>query len=334
MLAQVRRAHQTVSAATLAPLLRQAEHRGIDRATLLAAVGIADPADSARVPYDRVTALWNEAARRSADAAFGVHAAVRAGEGVFDVVEYAALSSPTLAEALHQLCRYQRIVTEVATFTLHGSVLRLGYNLSPEAPPPSRHASEYLLACVLHKARQATQRPLARVVRFRHAAPADATEQQRFFACRLAFAQPFDQIEFDTGALQSELVRADPALRAILDRHARTLLSQIPDDDRLTTRLHRWLVANLTQESVGRAAAHLGLSERSLQRRLHDEGETFASVLDRARRGEAMRLLGDQRLAIAEIAFLLGFSEASAFHRAFKRWTGTTPSAHRATRSS
>jgi AraC-like DNA-binding protein len=320
----------TVSAFTLAPLFRHAATLGIERAQLLTAVGLTALERDDQVRYDTVTALWNHAAQLSGDTAFGVHAAETLTPGLFDVVEYAALNAATLADALAQLCRYQRLVTQVARYQLDGGRLRLTYDLGESATAPSRHASEYLLATVVVKARQATglARPV-RAVHFRHAKPARSDEQRRLFDCALVFDQAHDELQLEPAALAAELVRADPALRAVLDRHAQALLAELPDDARATTRVSRWLASNLTAASIGGAAAHLGLSERSLQRRLREEDTSFEAVLEAARRHEAQRLLADERLAIAEIAFLLGFSEASAFHRAFKRWTAATPAAFR-----
>jgi AraC-like DNA-binding protein len=324
----------TVSASTLTPLFRHAATLGLGREELLASVGLHALAPADRVGYDLVTALWNRAAAASGDDAFGVHAAAALPPGLFDVVEYAALSATTLCEALTQLCRYQRLVTEVARYTLDGETLRLDYELGAATVRPSRHASEYLLAVVVEKARQATglARP-ARAAHFRHARPAKSSEQRRSFGCPLQFDSPYDQIVLDPSALAAGLVRADPALRAVLDRHAQALLAELPDDGRAQSRVSRWLVGSLPSATIGAAAAHLGLSERSLQRRLREEGTGFDALLDQTRQREAQRLLADGRLAVAEVAFLLGFSEPSAFHRAFKRWTAATPATFRKRRS-
>jgi hypothetical protein len=138
----------TVVASSLAPLFRHAASFGLSREKLLASLGMrALPAD--RIGYDIVTALWNRAAELSGDDAFGVHAAETLPPGLFDVVEYAALSAANLGEALAQLCRYQRLVTDVARYTLEGDTLRLRYELGETVLTPSRHASEYLLAGVV-----------------------------------------------------------------------------------------------------------------------------------------------------------------------------------------
>jgi AraC-like DNA-binding protein len=224
-------------------------------------------------------------------------------------------------------------VTEVATYELDGAVLRLRYALGRNLAPPSRHASEFLLACVLQKARGATGvavRPDA--VCFRHAAGPELGEHRRFFAAPLRFGCDLDEIHLAPAALALPLVRADQGLRAVLDRHATDLLEKLPREELWSARLVAWLSAHLQggEATLTTAARHFNLQARALQRQLQNEGETFESLIDQVRRTEALRLLQTSRLPIAEISFLLGFSEPSAFHRAFKRWTGGTAAAYRA----
>jgi AraC-like DNA-binding protein len=317
-----------VSIGTLVPLFAQAERLGLGKPQLAAAVGLDD--EAGHVPYDLVTALWQYAARRTADAAFGVHAAEGAPHGVFDVLEYAALASFTVGEALERLCRYHRLLTEVATFSLHAEVLRLSYRLGANRLPPSRHASEYLLACITHKVRAASGAVPERV-EFRHRAPRQLASHRRVFACAVAFEAEHDQIAYAPASFAMPLPRADPALRSILDRHAAALLDRLPKDELFGVRVGRWLCDHLAtgDATLRRAAAHFRISERGLQRRLEAERESFETLLERTRRSEAERLLADRKISIGEISFLLGFSGASAFHRAFKRWTGRTPAAYR-----
>jgi AraC-like DNA-binding protein len=319
----------------LEPLFLQAERAGVARRVLLAATGLPEEIahqPHSQIPYDAVTALWREAALRTGDAAFGVHAAEGAPPGVFDVTEYAAVSSATLRDALLQVCRYQRLLTEVATYELCGEVLRLRYALGNITTPPSRHASEYLLACVLQKARHATgvaAVPLA--VCFRHAAAPEQTEQRRFFAAPLHFSADSDELRFTPATLALPLLRADARLRSVLTRHAEDLLAKLPQQDRLSARVGKWISQTLQRGTVtlSSAARHFGVPVRRLQHQLRSEGETFESLLDRARHSEALRLLIESRLPIAEISYLLGFSQPSAFHRAFKRWTGRTAASYR-----
>jgi AraC-like DNA-binding protein len=124
-------------------------------------------------------------------------------------------------------------------------------------------------------------------------------------------------------------------LSRVVEHHAEALLAARPEPhEAVIQRVRRHLVAALhetgAEATLSAVATKLHMSVRSLQRRLSDEGSTFDDVLEDTRRDLALRYLSDSKIAIAEVAYLLGYSEPSAFHRAFKRWTGKTPAQARA----
>ena len=127
---------------------------------------------------------------------------------------------------------------------------------------------------------------------------------------------------------------ADAELSAILARHAQHLLEQLPPVNDFVAHVRRLVAEELAggDPSAEHIAARLHMSARTLRRRLQEHGARHKLLLDELRRELAIRYLSEERLEIAEVAFLLGFSEASAFHRAFKRWTGRTPSDYRESR--
>ena len=125
---------------------------------------------------------------------------------------------------------------------------------------------------------------------------------------------------------------SDPALAACFDRHIQKLLGREPAaPERVARRVRAFLLEEVQRgaPTLQTAAAHLRTSPRTLKRRLQEEGTTFQDLLDSVRCDLAKRYLEEPRLALGEVSFLLGFSEPSAFHRAFKRWTGKTPLAYR-----
>jgi AraC-like DNA-binding protein len=135
-------------------------------------------------------------------------------------------------------------------------------------------------------------------------------------------------IELDTTFVDRENPKADPALSRVIERHAESLLAGRPNPVASTPERVRQLFASaLGEGEVGLSsiAQKLKMSERSLQRRLADEGVSFDSLLDEVCRELAQRYLADPKIAVSEVAYLLGYSEPSPFHRAFKRWTGKTP---------
>ena len=128
---------------------------------------------------------------------------------------------------------------------------------------------------------------------------------------------------------------ADPGLSRNVTAHAEQLLAALaPAAEMLTAQVRRQLTEGMANEpmTLSQVARRLHLSERSLQRRLEAEGTRFAQLVDEVRRELALRYIADERLAPGEVAYLLGFAEPSPFHRAFKRWTGTTPLAARRAR--
>src|SRR5262249_51637173 len=131
--------------------------------------------------------------------------------------------------------------------------------------------------------------------------------------------------------LEIPLLRADAALQAILEAQVMAVIEKLPRGEATTDAVRRYLAGGLGdgQPTLEQIAPRLHMSPRTLHRRLEEEGTSFRQVLSEVRRELAARHLSEGRLAIGEIAFLLGFSEPSAFHRAFKRWTGHAPLAWR-----
>ncbi len=127
----------------------------------------------------------------------------------------------------------------------------------------------------------------------------------------------------------------DPHMVHAAERHLRRLLGQLPPDDAFATRARRALLEELRrgEPTLDRLAARLRTSERTLQRRLSGEGTSLQALLDNLRRALSLRHLAESTESSAEIAFVLGVSEVSAFHRAFKCWTGSTPAAYRQARA-
>ena len=127
----------------------------------------------------------------------------------------------------------------------------------------------------------------------------------------------------------------DPALRSVLEQHAAVLAARIPQEDGVTREVCRMLATRMAEgemqiETVARA---LGASTRSLQRRLAKAGLSFQELLEHTRRDAASEYLSNSQLSIGEVAYLLGYSEPAAFHRAFKRWHGITPREFRTLRN-
>ncbi len=310
--------------------------RGVDPARLLAAAQVereqlGDP--DAELPTLLQQRLWLEAPRLTNDDAFGLHLGETLQPHDAGGLGFAVRSSATLGEAYARIARYLRVVHPEAGLEVVEAGLRaLVRHVPPASSNPPRHAVEFTL-CVLHQVGRTEVGPRFRVreVRFRHPAPERIDEHTRIFACPIRFQQPHDELELEREQLALPFMRAEPALCEVLDRHLRELVERMPSTKSFLDRVRAALVDELRdgEPTIERLAARLHMSERSVQRHLQREGSSLQALLAEVRSALAIRYLTERRESIAEVAFLLGFSEVSTFHRAFKRWTGVTPAAYR-----
>jgi AraC-like DNA-binding protein len=232
------------------------------------------------------------------------------------------------------------LVHDAAVFTLRDvpGGLRVEHAFRIAGAVQSRHSAEFTIASVLIVGSQMRGAALPALdVAFRHARPSSEranAELLRCFGRAPTFAQPMNAITLAASDVDVPVPSADPLLSRVVERHAEDLLKKLPQlEETATDRVQRMLSRALGEGDVTLAAIarRLHMSERSVQRKLAEEGTSFDTLLDAMRRDLATRYLADPKIGIAEVAFLLGYSEPSPFHRAFKRWTGSTPSEARRT---
>jgi AraC-like DNA-binding protein len=329
----------TVSARIGAMVVHAAAARGVEPERLCELTGfdVASAKDpDERIPLAVETQLWDEAARLTGDDAFGLHVAAGIRPGVFDVLDYACRTAPTLRVSFERLIRYNRLEHDIAVFSYveRGSVGRLEHRFRIPGIEPSRQAAEFTMASIVVIGGQILGEALRpRAVEFRHTAPRETVEHLRAFGVEPRFGCEANALELDREVLERPVPNADPALSRIIVRQAEALLAARPEVVETTAdRVRRLLVASLGEGDVTLAgmADKLRMSERTLQRRLAEEGLTFEDLVEQQRKELALQYLADVKLAVSEVAYLLGYSEPSAFHRAFKRWTGMTPKELRA----
>lgn len=235
-------------------------------------------------------------------------------------------NSPTVGAALRNACRYFGVQTTGAVMHLEveGHDARLTYGIHDPAIAIHEQNTLATFGLLFRMCRAGTGDPgwAPREVQLRHSRPARLAPQAAFFRCPMMFGQPYDALVLDPAELRRPLVRANTRLLPEIMRSANALLPHQPFDDRLRGVLAMSLRGG--EIDLAGAASRMGISVRTLQRQLQARGQSFQALVDDTRLALARRYLEDTSLPLTEIAFALGYSELSAFSRAFRRWAGHT----------
>lgn len=314
-------------------LLEYAEECGIDRGELLRLASItpanlADP--DTRLPLSALLRLWRAILERQEGIAIGVRIGSTCRATRLGLVGYAMYYSRDLLEALHRFSRHIRIISEAVQFEIvsDGERTTLSFIAHPSLLA-LRHPVEAQLAAVLTVGREITQSdlvPLAIQLPFPN--PGDSKEHREVFRCPVHFSQPDAAIVLATSQMRLPIKAADPTLSGYLEELASSTLKSLgAPNENFVDAVRRVLWSELPggKPNLWRTASGLGVSARTLQRRLREGGTSYSAVLEELRREFAGDLLADKKLAVSDVAFLLGYSEPSAFQRAFRRWRGLSP---------
>lgn len=331
---------ETNSTASLRVVLTALERHGRCVDEELARVGLTRreaQAVDGRVPRAAYCALWTRLAEVSRDPDCGLALARTQETGIMGVLEYVAISAPTLREGCERLTRYGRLLHDggIHEFRIERRGACLAYHLG--AVPPTRAQIDWSFAYVLWRARAVTGQQIDPLeFRVHYPRPASTEALASVFRCPIVFDQSAVELWLPAEMLDLRLDRSDPQLAALMARFAERELARLPTGGAFRSRLQQAITSRLGDGGQPRLAAvarALSMSTRSLQRRLGQEGTSFSDMVSQVRLGLAAGHLAEDRLAISEIAFLLGYSSLSAFHRAFKRAHGCTPAAYRQARS-
>ena len=297
---------------------------GVDGPTLL---GPPPAGSHGQVPMPLWQSLLQRADRALQRPALGLEIAAGISPRHFGVVGYAALACTTLGEALQRLERFHALVYDVnpAQLRLEGEQVIVEWGIACGCP--GQLVDETGVAALVQLARNMTGQALpVSAVHFVNPPPADLAPYTAFFGCPVRFAQRSTRIVLPLHYLQLPLRQADPALLALLDAQAEGFLRQ-QQQGGLLQQCQQALIPLLRdgRASLADLASQLHRSPRTLQRHLGEQGLSFQQLLDDTRRQLAEGYLQDAQLPLSEIAALLGFSEQSAFSRAFAKWHGQSP---------
>lgn len=326
----------TVAASVVIDMLQYLEHAGHAPAEVCRAAGIDDAIlarPDARVPGSRVERLWTEAERRTGDPLVGLHMAEVFHPAALDIVGYVLLTCRTVGEMLERAVRYAGLLNDGMRVELVHEPTR-SYARIVIIPHVDNHlerdARQMVDSWWVGLARQLRLVPATPVmpveVWFTHRV-ADPAEHRRILGAPLRFGAAENRFYLARADLARPIPSANPALFAVFDQHAEQVLRTLGAGSTAAGRVARLVAERLRGRvpPIGEIAAAAAMSARQLQRALQAEGRTYQQVLDDVRCALARRLLAEERHSVSQIAFLVGFSEPAAFHRAFKRWTGITP---------
>lgn len=314
-------------------LLHNLRFVGVDPDRVRRAIGLdaADVASTARVPWSTVHRLLVTAEELSGDRLIALHAAE---PGSRDLLSYFIATQPTVERALTELARFLEVsLDDVRVAIEHRAAdAVVVFDVWPEATETARHLREYLAGViVVDLARFSGGRFRPVEVTFPHARAGAAAEYERVLRCRVRFGSARFAIVVATAMLATPLDTQSPEVAAVLRAAAERQLGAAalaPVRQRVATAL-RVALARGDDTTPNAVAKRLAMSHRTLQRRLEDEGTSFRALRDDARRERALERLADASFTLGEIAAEMGFADIGAFHKAFRRWTGTSPHAYR-----
>lgn len=332
--------HARVALRTLRPLAGYLRHIGEDPARLFAELGI-DPLglfdSNASIPHPLLLDIWRRAEERCNDPDLGLRVLARIDIRLLErlphetewIVLQMFVASATLRDALARFARYfpisfygSEIVVDCRDRAVHVRHIVLG------APRVPRSFSEFIVGLLARSIYELTARPVKpREIRFVHPPPPSTEEAERILPAPVRYSTGEDVIVLGEADLDVPLRTPNAALIPSLERHGDELLAKLPPLESFLDRVRALIAAELGggNPNAEHIARSMQMSVRTLARRLEELGTSHKALLDEVRASLARRYLVEDRRLVSDVATLLGFSEVSAFHRAFRRWYGCSP---------
>jgi AraC-like DNA-binding protein len=314
------------------PLLGFLENEGFDLKTILDRAGIPRSAleePKTRFPKGNLEALWQVASEATGDPAVALRVSTMVQPNTLGIIGYLASASESGRNAFELVKDLTPLLWEDVECDLESdgevAFIRCNTGCNPQA---SRFTREYAIGLTVTMSRVLGARrsdPLE--ARFSFCAPAHADEYERILRLPVRFDAGEDGVLFPISMMDQLNPSADATLRQLLERYAADQLARIPTSARFSQRVRACILSMLPLDSLSAAAvaAQFSMGSRTLRRRLQDEATSYQEILDDVRAELARHYLTKEKRGINEVAFLLGFSDPSAFTKAFHRWTGQTP---------
>lgn len=282
-----------------------------------------------RLSLRRYHALWDYAVKHTEQEDIGLCIGQRTQEDDIGLVGHIFFNNATIDAALRQYQRYFSITNEGmrVQLTVNDTHATLSY-LFDDASIYCIPDIERTIAAGICRTKDVLKRaaPISHIC-FSHAQPTYLSSYETLFKCPIKFSQPTCAIVFDKKYLQYRLPNRSSYLQKVLSKHLDTLLNALSRKSSVKHKVIALIEKRLSKDAIDaeKIATKLNMSRNTLYRRLQDEEVSFHELVDEVRKTKALEYLAQNQLALSQIAFLLGYSELSAFSRAFKRWTGMSP---------
>lgn len=325
----------SIFAPAVSSLWRQIEDYGIEPGPLFKQYGI-DPGlkfdTHARVSQSKIDQVTTVAAQLTGDPFFGLKEADYFLPTHLGPLGFAWLASTTLRSALHRLQRYSRVINDKIQIDLQANSREMVVTITTDAPSEDAYHREIgglaILARMCRFVYGDDWNPLA--VNITHPKPSDTSYFYSFFRCPVEFNAGANSIHIDAQQADERLSGSNQQLAQLNDHIVVKYLAGIDRND-IVNRVRSAILENLGEGGITEtvAAKSLHMSTRNLNRKLAVEGTSFKNLLLEIRTELANQYINDTTLTFTEISYMLGFSEVSSFSRAYRRWTGHSPSAAR-----
>jgi AraC-like DNA-binding protein len=327
----------TIHARSAGFIVDDLRRRGLAVDKLLKEVGL-QKADLSvpdnRLPQTPVFHLVERAASLTGDASYGLRLGASLNPRDRGLLGFIAANSPTLIDAMTNIQRFYKVGREGHDCEVerYGPQVAFRFRVADPALRGLRHTSEYLAATVVRGCRDLTCQAISPIrVEFIHDEPDDRVEYATFLGCPVKFGAEWDAVIYAEETTRLPVKGADTQLLEVLAATCQRLLGPVSKERDLVREVRRLIIERLPTGSAGidAIAGQLAMSSKTLERRLAEQGESFSALLDRTRFNAVTHYLQDPDMRLTQVAYLAGYTEPAALVRAFKRWTGETPSKFR-----
>ncbi len=326
----------TISAGVVTQIVRYLSQWNVDSEQLLNSIGIASEVvknPDERIPVEKYIMLEDMAAKKLGDPCFGLHMGQYAEAGNWSILGYMMLNCDNIIEAFNKASRYSAIIGNLikGEISIESNQIRIQLTEPLDAPKISEHCYEGFLSSLINIARNITGvyvSPLE--VGLKSLKREFIEEYKKTFGESVKFTDLGNYMILDNKTAYIPALLPNKKLAEYFENYAQQFLAEIDRSKYYTLKTKKLILSLIDSESlsIGTIAKILNLSERTLQIYLHKEGTEF-SILLRDTREQLARKYLMENYSIDDITYLLGFSDASVFRKAFKKWVGLTPGEYR-----